>query len=144
MELFQRTTLHYGQGTSDKLYIVKLKLHDPVDKTWVVHFEYGRRSNQLVQGSKTNTPLPIGAAQIVYNKLVNSKRDKGYVCIPKLVETKIEKKEHLASLLVTMTLNDWFTKEEYKKVLSLTKSSDDECVGLAEKLITSKAIKYGC
>jgi predicted DNA-binding WGR domain protein len=139
MSVFEVTTLHNTQGNSDKLYIVKLKLHDPVNKRWVVHFEYGRRGNQLVQGSKTNNPLPIGAATTVYNKLINSKRDKGYRDIPELNNTKSEKKEHLKQLLVTMMQHDLFTVEEYKKIFGLTQSTDEECVRLAEKLITVKA-----
>ena len=75
MKLIKRTTLHYQEGTSDKVYEVDLC---QIEQAYVVNFRYGRRGTTLKEGVKTTQPVPEAEAQKVFNQLVSSKVKKGY------------------------------------------------------------------
>jgi predicted DNA-binding WGR domain protein len=76
MKLIKRTTLHYQEGSSDKIYEVDLC---QVDETlYVVNFRYGRRGANLKEGTKTTQPVALAQAQRVFDKLVGEKTNKGY------------------------------------------------------------------
>ena len=75
MKLIKRTTLHYREGTSDKVYEVDLC---QIEQAYVVNFRYGRRGTTLKEGVKTTQPVPEAEAQKVFNQLVSSKVKKGY------------------------------------------------------------------
>jgi predicted DNA-binding WGR domain protein len=76
MELVKRAALHYQAGTSDKIYEVDL-CQIAVD-SYVVNFRYGRRGNNLKQGTKTEKPVSLAQAETIFSKLVGSKIKKGY------------------------------------------------------------------
>jgi len=76
MNLIKRTTLHYQEGTSDKVYEVDLRQID--EGRYVVNFRYGRSGTNLKEGTKTTEVVPLVEAQQVFNKLVNEKKKKGY------------------------------------------------------------------
>jgi bifunctional non-homologous end joining protein LigD len=68
-------TLYYKDGSSDKVYTASI-----VEKGsgYVVNFGYGRRGNSLTTGTKTPNPVSLDKATVVYNKLIQEKRAKGY------------------------------------------------------------------
>jgi bifunctional non-homologous end joining protein LigD len=67
--------LSYQEGASDKVYNVEL-----VEQStgFVVNFAYGRRGNSLLTGAKTKEPVTYEVAKKAYDKLVKSKKAKGY------------------------------------------------------------------
>jgi predicted DNA-binding WGR domain protein len=76
MELVKRTTLHFQEGNSDKVYEVDL-CHVGEDR-YLVNFRYGRRGKNLKEGTKTTQPIPLAQAQRVFDSLVGEKTKKGY------------------------------------------------------------------
>lgn len=76
MQLIKRTTLHYQEGTSDKVYEVDLCLVG--SDRYVVNFRYGRRGATLKEGVKTEQPVPLAQAEKAFEKLVGEKTKKGY------------------------------------------------------------------
>ena len=68
--------LEYREGSSDKVYNVRLREEA---LGWKVYFAYGRRGTFLNTGTKTKEYLTYEAARKVYDKLVRSKVNKGYV-----------------------------------------------------------------
>ena len=69
------TRLFYRDGSSDKEYHAAI---NPVAGGFTVTFAFGRRGNALTAGSKTNSPVPLGKAQQIYDKLIAEKTAKGY------------------------------------------------------------------
>ncbi|MFQ4140625.1 WGR domain-containing protein [Chlorogloeopsis sp. ULAP02] len=76
MKLEKRTTLHFQEGSSDKVY--EVDLCQVSEGRYVVNFRYGRRGSNLKEGTKTTQALPLQEAQRVFNKLVEEKTKKGY------------------------------------------------------------------
>jgi predicted DNA-binding WGR domain protein len=76
MNLIKRTTLHYQQDSSDKIYEVDLCEITP--GSYVVNFRYGRRGANLKEGTKTTQAVNLVKAQQVFDKLVAEKTNKGY------------------------------------------------------------------
>jgi predicted DNA-binding WGR domain protein len=76
MKLIKRTTLHYQEGTSDKVY--EVDLCQIGEERYVVNFRYGRRGTNLKEGTKTTQPVPLAQAQQAFDKLVQEKTKKGY------------------------------------------------------------------
>ena len=72
-----RETLYYRDdaANSDKTYAVELKNQG---SGYVVNFEYGRRTGAKTQGTKTPRPVSLTEAENIYQKLLHSKRAKGY------------------------------------------------------------------
>lgn len=68
-------SLYYKDARSDKVYHVQIEK----DRDgFVVNFQYGRRGSTLQTGTKTNTPVNLDKAQVIYLKLVSEKMGKGY------------------------------------------------------------------
>ncbi|MBF2008391.1 MAG: WGR domain-containing protein [Chlorogloeopsis fritschii C42_A2020_084] len=76
MKLEKRTTLHFQEGSSDKVY--EVDLCQVSEGRYVVNFRYGRRGSNLKEGTKTTQAVPLQEAQRVFNKLVEEKTKKGY------------------------------------------------------------------
>lgn len=76
-------TLRFTQGSSDKIYKASLeRLEKDADNCgWVVNFAYGRFGKALKAGTKTAKPLSYEKALKAYDKLIEGKVAKGYVCI---------------------------------------------------------------
>ena len=75
MTPIQSASLHFREGSSDKVYHAAIEAKDDA---YIVTFAYGRRGSTLTTGTKTSTPVPLDQAQKVFDKLVNSKLAKGY------------------------------------------------------------------
>ncbi|MDJ1482864.1 WGR domain-containing protein [Cytophagaceae bacterium YF14B1] len=71
----QSISLHYREGSSDKIYQVTL---EPDGTGYLVNFAFGRRGTTLQTGTKTQTPVDLPAAQKIFDKLVKEKTAKGY------------------------------------------------------------------
>ncbi len=69
-------TLFFTEGFSDKVYQAQLKRNG---EGYSVLFQYGRRGKPLTEGEKTQEPVPLAAAEKIFDKLVKSKIAKGYV-----------------------------------------------------------------
>ncbi len=69
-------SLYFQAGNSDKVYNASI---EETDGKYVVNFSYGRRGSALKSGTKTNSPVYLEDAKLIYNKLVNEKTKKGYV-----------------------------------------------------------------
>jgi bifunctional non-homologous end joining protein LigD len=67
--------LGYREGSSDKVYRACVE----ADGTgFVVNFAYGRRGSSLAAGTKTQGPVTLDEATVIYEKLIRSKLAKGY------------------------------------------------------------------
>ena len=71
----EQVSLRYTDGSSDKVYHAQLA---PQDGGFVVNVQYGRRGGTLQTGTKTFAPVSYDQAKKVYDKLIASKRSKGY------------------------------------------------------------------
>ncbi len=71
----EQATLYYRQSGSDKVYMASI---EPKGQGFVVNFTYGRRGSTLQNGSKTTSPVTYEAAKVIFTKLVNEKKAKGY------------------------------------------------------------------
>src|SRR3712207_3925383 len=76
MKLIRQTVLVYREGSSDKVY--EVDLCEVGAGAFVVNFRYGRRGSRLKEGVKTAAPVPLQAAERVFQELVTSKTKKGY------------------------------------------------------------------
>ncbi|MFB2974326.1 WGR domain-containing protein [Aerosakkonema sp. BLCC-F183] len=76
MQLIKRTTLHYQEGSSDKVY--EVDLCQVGENRYTVNFRYGRRGANLKEGVKTEQAVPLAQAQKIFDKLVAEKVNKGY------------------------------------------------------------------
>ncbi|MCF6350956.1 MAG: WGR domain-containing protein [Flavobacteriaceae bacterium] len=72
----ENITLYYRQERSDKVYKVSL---EEKEGGFIVTFAYGRRGSTLKTGTKTQNPVVYDKAKKIYDKLVLSKAQKGYV-----------------------------------------------------------------
>ena len=133
--------LWYNDNRSDKVYNVKLELSDPNEQKWIVDFEYGRRGNNLVEGTKTPTPTKYQKAKQIYDKLIQSKVNKGYEYIQNQEQLQAKVSLMLLNLLDVFYKKDWINNNELQKLQGMLRSQDWESQRLAEKLINTKIIK---
>ncbi len=77
MKLIKQTKLVFAEGRSDKVYEIDLCEVGPGQ--FVVNFRYGKRGTALKDGSKTVAPVKRDEADRVFDKLVQSQLEKGYV-----------------------------------------------------------------
>ncbi|MFD1602492.1 WGR domain-containing protein [Flavobacterium artemisiae] len=76
MKLIKQIKLFYKEGNSDKVYEIDLCAID--DTNFVVNFRYGRRGAVLKDGTKTPEYVSEEKAQVIFDKLENEKKSKGY------------------------------------------------------------------
>ncbi|RYG86258.1 MAG: WGR domain-containing protein, partial [Alphaproteobacteria bacterium] len=76
MKLIRQTTLHFQEGTSDKVY--ELDLCEAGDGEFLVNYRYGRRGAALREGTKTPFPISRAKAEAVFESLMTEKTSKGY------------------------------------------------------------------
>jgi len=76
MKLIKQIKLFYKEGNSDKVYEIDLCAID--DTNFVVNFRYGRRGAALKDGTKTPEYVSEEKAQVIFDKLENEKKSKGY------------------------------------------------------------------
>lgn len=76
MKLVQHIKLFFKEGNSDKVYQIDLCAID--SSNYVVNFRYGRRGSVLKEGTKTPEYTTLEKAQLIFAKLENEKKAKGY------------------------------------------------------------------
>lgn len=76
MKLIKQIKLFYKEGNSDKVYEIDLCCIDATN--YVVNFRYGKRGSVLKDGTKTPEYVSAEKAQIIFDKLENEKKAKGY------------------------------------------------------------------
>jgi predicted DNA-binding WGR domain protein len=93
MKLIKQIKLFYKEGNSDKVYEIDLCSIDA--NNYVVNFRYGKRGAVLKDGTKTPEYVSAEKAQIIFDKLENEKKGKGYasetetlIDIPSLVSVE--------------------------------------------------------
>ena len=92
----EHISLYYKEGSSDKVYLVRL---EPILPTtgWIVSFNFGRRGNALSVGTKTKEPVDYATAKKIYDKLIHEKTCKGY---------QVEGGDPMAMMTAASTLRD--------------------------------------
>ncbi len=99
MRLQQQETLYFQNEKSDKIY--QVDLCEVTGGMYLVNFRYGRRGKPLREGTKTDQPIALEAAQKIFDKLVAEKVKKGYnssntpapAVIPAKVDTSLSTEE---------------------------------------------------
>ncbi|MBE8726778.1 WGR domain-containing protein [Flavobacterium hungaricum] len=76
MKLIKQIKLFYKEGNSDKVYEIDLCAIDAAN--FVVNFRYGRRGAALKDGTKTPEYVSEEKAKLIFDKLENEKKAKGY------------------------------------------------------------------
>lgn len=76
MKRVRQTTLHFRQGTSDKVY--EVELCEAGAGEFLVNYRYGRRGATLREGTKTAFPTSLAKAEAIFDSLVAEKTAKGY------------------------------------------------------------------
>ncbi|XXF77153.1 hypothetical protein P2318_29480 [Myxococcaceae bacterium GXIMD 01537] len=77
MKVLEQARLVFQEGRSDKVYEVDLL--EVGAGQHLVNFRYGRRGTALKDGTKTPGPVALAEARRVFEKLVESKLESGYV-----------------------------------------------------------------
>ncbi|MDJ1169937.1 WGR domain-containing protein [Roseofilum sp. BLCC_M154] len=91
MKRIKRTTLHYQDDRSDKIYEVDLL--SAGDDGYIVNFRYGRRGGNLKEGTKTSKPVSLPDAEVIFDKLVKDKTKKGYQDVTAAAEPVASREE---------------------------------------------------
>jgi len=136
-------TLFFRQERSDKVYKANL---EEKEGEYVVNFAYGRRGATLKTGTKTQAPVAYEKAKKIYDKLVLSKRSKGYVpdedTSNYIVDTEQRKTDIHCQLLNPIEESeldsffkddDWCLQEKMDGKRMLIKKSKDETIGINRK-----------
>lgn len=76
MKRIKQRLLQFQAGSSDKVYQVEMVEVEP--DRFLVNFRTGRLGSDLRDGSKTVFPVPRDEAEAIFDKLVESKLEKGY------------------------------------------------------------------
>jgi len=76
MKLIKQAKLYFQEGNSDKIY--EVDLCETGMNQYLVNFRYGRRGNNLREGTKTDLPVDLNTAEKIYSELIASKTKKGY------------------------------------------------------------------
>ncbi len=115
MKRIKKTLLHYQKGTSNKVYNVYLIEISPSE--YLVNFEYGRFGSKLKEGTKTSSPVTLERAEKLFDSLVVSKINKGYLIKEGYDSTKKEEKKERKVLAL----------DEYEELLlqRLKQASED-------------------
>jgi hypothetical protein len=74
MKLVKQSHLFFREGNSDKEYIIELLKH--TEELFSVNFKYGRRGAVLKEGTKTEKPITLAAAELIFSKL-EAEKEKG-------------------------------------------------------------------
>jgi len=98
----ERITLHYREGSSDKVYQASI---EPQGEGFVVNFAYGRRGATMNTGTKTQTPVDYDSAKKTYDKLVREKKAKGYTEGPDGTPYQHTAKENRVTGILPQLLN---------------------------------------
>jgi bifunctional non-homologous end joining protein LigD len=75
MEITDRVSLYYREGSSDKIYQIMI---EPEGDGFNVNIAYGRRGSTLATGTKTSSLVDYATAKSIFDQLVREKKSKGY------------------------------------------------------------------
>jgi bifunctional non-homologous end joining protein LigD len=75
MEITNRVSLYYREGSSDKIYQIMI---EPEGDGFNVNIAYGRRGSTLATGTKTSSLVDYATAKSIFDQLVREKKSKGY------------------------------------------------------------------
>lgn len=75
-ELVTQVELFFQEGTSDKVYQVKIE--PSKNNLYVVNVAYGRRGYDLKEDTKTKEPVDKETALKIFKKVILEKKNKGY------------------------------------------------------------------
>ncbi len=118
MKLVKKSRLQFIEGSSDKLYEVDLcELPGSREERFLVNFRYGRRGRALREGTKTPDPVNLEMAQKLFDSVVVSKTNKGYVDMdsaPEPVAVPSEAPDDLAFSPVPILLEKLATEKSSK------------------------------
>src|SRR4051812_38552012 len=110
-EKLHNITLHFREGTSDKVYQAAIVQSG---RGYVVNFAYGRKGKSLTTGTKTPSPINYDKAKDVYDKLIESKIAKGYRVNNKLdLPTPVKVKKKASKMYVCFTENNEWEGETW-------------------------------
>ena len=80
MNLIKKSRLYFQQGNSDKVYEIDLcELSTQRESRYLVNFRYGRRGQKLREGTKTPDAVLLQKAQQLFDSVLISKTNKGYI-----------------------------------------------------------------
>lgn len=80
MKRIQKARLRFTEGNTDKIYEIDLcKIFGIGKETYVVNYRYGKYGSKLREGSRTPSPVTLEKAQKIYDSIVVSKLNDGYV-----------------------------------------------------------------
>jgi bifunctional non-homologous end joining protein LigD len=145
MKVIKSTTLYYREGSSDKVYNVSIEEEKGAHR---VNFSYGRRGNTLITGTKTNSPVSLDKALVIYGKLVSEKVAKGYTedvagrTFTGIPQVEAKKTGVLPQLLneieeseIEKYINDpeWCAQEKYDGVRRMIIKTGSDVVGTNRK-----------
>lgn len=139
------TSLYYREGSSDKVYNVSIEEEKGGHR---VNFSYGRRGNTPITGTKTNSPVSLDKALVIYGKLVSEKTAKGYTediagrTFTGIPQVEAKKTGVLPQLLneieeseIEKYINDpeWCAQEKYDGVRRMIIKTGSDVVGTNRK-----------
>lgn len=78
MIIHKSISLHFQEGSSDKVYHAQIVQKEDSTPDFEVNFQYGRRGSTLTSGTKTAAPTDFDKAVKIFSKLANEKIGKGY------------------------------------------------------------------
>lgn len=148
MSQLPTANLYYREGGSDKVYRAAIEQEG---SGYVVNFEYGRRGNTLITGTKTNSPVPYNKALTIFGKLVSEKMGKGYKEVNNgrvtTIANPITARETGAKPMLLNEIDeenvekyindpDWCAQEKYDGVRRMLIKKESDVVGTNRKGLT--------
>lgn len=150
------------KGTSDKVYHVELK---QVDEGFVVNYANGRRGSSLRGGTKTQEPVSLDKARVIFDRLVKSKIKGGYSVNGEtggyeVAESKctgiecqlLNEVVDKSQLNVLMNFDDWVVQEKYDGERKMIKSCSGNLLAINKlgnstgyvKSVGDSVLQVGC
>ncbi|MCF6347938.1 MAG: WGR domain-containing protein [Flavobacteriaceae bacterium] len=139
----ENITLYYRQERSDKVYKVSL---EEKEGNFIVTFAYGRRGTTLKTGTKTQNPVVYDKAKKIYDKLVLSKTQKGYVPSEDNTIYTVDTEQHKTGIHCQLLNpikeveivqyihdNDWWLQEKKDGKRMLVQKKEDTIIAINRK-----------
>lgn len=128
--------LHCYEGTSDKLYQIRIeKSHLP--NKYFVKADYGRRGAAMKEAIKTPEPVGQNQAYQVYLKVVNEKRKKNYNPVGTIPPKQVIKSVADGILMRWINFSKLIDTAKAEAILRLLHSPDEETFNLGVGMIES-------
>ena len=101
----RNVSLYFCQGSSDKIYQIALEPNGINSSGFDVTFAYGRRGSTLKTGRKNTFSLTEGEANVMFDALLQEKKQKGYQETEGATSTPYQHAESLSSGILPQLLN---------------------------------------